>query len=156
MTMLKALLNKGGAGKSISRVETAERLSALMRSYNELMYSYDAAIGVASETPAEGLEELARVVRDDIGKLSELILSAGGIPPSGTDIEPENVSVGNSEDERLETLMRLEREFGEALKAESAVRHQLRVVAGLDNTSARTSERLAGLEQLAHSAPVAS
>jgi hypothetical protein len=154
--MLKALLNKGGAGKSISRVETAERLSALMRSYNEIMYSYDAAIGFASESTAEGLEKLARVVRDDIGKVSELILSAGGIPPSGTEIEPENVSVGNSEEECLETLNRLERAFGDSLKAESAVRHHLRVVAGLDNTSARTSERLAGLQQLALAGPVAS
>lgn len=154
--MLKALLNKGGAGKSISRVETAERLSALMRSYNEIMYSYVASTGISSEITAEGLEKLARVVRDDIGKLSELILSAGGIPPSGTEIEPEDVTVGNSEEECLETLMRLERAFGEALKAESAVRHQLRVIAGLDNTSARTTERLAGLQQLALAAPVAS
>lgn len=154
--MFKAILNKGGAGKSISRDETAERLSGLIRRYNDIMYTYDAASAVASETVAEGLNQLSRVVRDDIGKLSELVLSAGGVPPTGTDIEPGDVSAGDSESDALKTLIRIEREFAEALRAESAAKHQLRVVAGLDNTSARTKERLAGLEKLGSSTLVAS
>lgn len=147
--MLKAILNKGGAGKSISRAETADRLSALMRRYNEIMFAYDAAASVSSTETADALEQVVHGVRDDVGKLSELILSAGAVPPLGTDIEPGDVSVGRDEAEALAAVTRLERAFEDALKGESGVKHYLRTIATLDNTLARTRDRIQTLERLA-------
>jgi hypothetical protein len=147
--MLKALLNKGGAGKSISREETSDRLSVLLRQYNEIMYSYDAAIKLTIDGEQSlRLEESNRGIRDDIAKLSELILSCGGSPPLGTDMEPGDAAVGADWTQALSHLMELEASFLERLKAEKKTPHMLRTAATIETTIAGTRSRQEILETL--------
>ncbi len=147
--MLKALLNKGGAGKSITRPETVDRLSDLLKQYNVVMYTYHAAQDVVQdEEQASAVEALAHEVRNDLGKLSEIILSNGGVPPLGTDMEPEGIAVGESAEEALASLAQEEQRLLDALGGESRVRHMLRTRATLDTTESATRERVQRLKQL--------
>lgn len=147
--MLKAILNKGGAGKSITRAETAERLSALMHHHHELMYAYDAVAAHAGPGQlAAGLEVLNKTSRADIGKLSEIVLSNGGTPPLGTNIDPEAVEVKASDSDNVQHLLDLERAYRDALKEESDVKHTFRAVATLENTLKNTENRIQVIQRM--------
>ena len=147
--MLKALLNKGGAGKSISRSETANRLCDLLQQYNRLMFTYDAAINKTGDAElATRLDGINHGVRDDVAKWSELILSNGIAPPLGTDIETAEIEAEEEWSDVISVLVSREEAFSGSLKDEKRVNHGLRTVALLDNTSTNTKSRLSRLEEL--------
>ena len=147
--MLKALLNKGGAGKSLNRAETAARLGRLMRHHQSIMHAYDAAIrDTPSPEVAAGLELLNKTSRADIGKLSELILSNGHAPPSGSDFDPPDFGEADDDGARGRRLLDLERAYVDMLEAELDEKHRLRTVATIENTLTNTRHRIQTIQRM--------
>ena len=147
--MLNFFLNKGGAGASISRQETVERLNPLIRQHYVLNHGYDHAIRTLRDRGlAERLEEMQWWARADIGKLAETVFSAGGTAYNGTDLEPDHFNLGDDEDELLFQLRDLESNFLDQVLAEGDVEHHIRTRAVLDNVRAHSEERLALLKDL--------
>ncbi len=141
--MANIILNKGGAGISVSRKEAVERLEPISRELSRLNLYYLAAANRASHE--EISEEINRHLRKsyiDVGKIAETVLSCGGVPYNATDLEPENFVLEGSDAEMLEALRDKEEEFQRLVKAESDVRHQIRTQAILLNVETSSQERL--------------
>jgi hypothetical protein len=140
----EALLGRGWAGKTISRAETVERLNPLLLQFLKLNHYYQSVIRSHSDPAVtEALERVQKTARADVGKLSESILSAGGTPENGTDLEPEDFTLGNDELEMLYQLEDLETEFNDALTRErSDVEHQMRTRGILEALTSNSGERL--------------
>lgn len=127
MGLKELFLNKGWAGRTLSRPETAERINPLIRRHHELNRSYDFAIAHLDDRGAsERLSELQRIGRADVGKLSETVLSAGEVSYNGTDLEPEQFDLGSDDGAILRELTRREEEFIGLLEDESLLEHQIR------------------------------
>lgn len=137
------ILNKGGAGVSLSRPETIKRLEPITRALSRLNLYYQAASEKLShEDVASAVRGLLRVGRMDVGKLSESVLSAGGAPYNATDLEPPNFVLEGSDSEMLNALQEKENEFQQLVREESSVRHQIRTQAILMNVETNSQERL--------------
>lgn len=147
--VLRPFLNKGGAGYSVSRAETAERLKPHVERGLELLRSYSVALpGMQDREAADRIEALLPYFRTELGKLYESIFSAGGTVPTGTEIDFSSrvASDGNP----LPKLTRREREFGRALEEEiDSVHHQERTRAVLKSVAAGSKGRLDALRELA-------
>ena len=90
--MLKdLLLQKGWAGKTISRAETVDRVNPVIHRLIALNQHYDAFL---RSSQGEGLDaqlaSLQKTARADVGKLAETVFSCGGTPYNGTDLEPKS------------------------------------------------------------------
>jgi hypothetical protein len=140
----EALLGRGWAGKTITRAETVERLNPLLLQFLKLNHYYQYVIRSHSDAAVtEALKRVQKTARADVGKLSESILSAGGTPENGTDLEPETFTLGNDELEMLYQLEDLETEFRDALTHErKEVEHQMRTRGILEALKSNSSERL--------------
>jgi len=140
----EALLNRGWAGKTITRAETVERLNPLLLQFLRLNHNYRYVIRSHSDTAVtEALKRVQKTARADVGKLSETILSSGGTPENGTDLEPEDFNLGNDELDMLYQLEDLETEFNETLARErSEVEHQIRTRGILEAVKSNSEERL--------------
>ena len=146
--MPNAILNKGGAGVSITREETIERLNPIIERLSGLNHRYAAAIDkLAHQDHAADLKAHLMTSRVDVGKLSETVLSAGGVPYNAVDLEPENFVAEGSDDEILEHLRDEERQMQDALRQESKVRHHIRTEAILMNVRRNSEARMATLER---------
>ena len=159
MGLKELLLNKGWAGTTMSRRETIERLNPILRRHYELNHSYDYLINnVSDPEQVRQIEAIQKVARVDVGKLSESILSAGGVPYSGVSLEAENFNLGSSDGEMLQRARDLESQFERLLSDELEQNHQIRtkaiLSAVLGNSRARL-EFLRGAAKIrsAHSAP---
>jgi len=146
----EAILNRGWAGKTITRAETVERLNPLLRQFLKLNHNYQYVIRSHSDTAAtDALQRVQKTARADVGKLSEIILSCGGTPENGTDLEPEDFNLGNDELDMLFQLEDLETEFNETLGREiDNVEHQIRTRGILEAVKSNSSERLELLSDL--------
>lgn len=148
---LRPLLNKGGAGRYISRAESVERLRPIAERHLDLLYGYDRALATMPDGAAkEQVEAMMPYLRTEVAKVSETILSLGGAPPTGVGRDPQGrrsqpVGRGAAGDrtlrQQVEDLLGGEREFGGALRDEAdAVHHQERTRAILlHNAEASTS-----------------
>lgn len=146
--MLNALLNKGGAGISISRQETAERLDPLLRQLIGLRRHYEELIRRTPDPEvAEKLEDLLKYARTDVAKLSETIHSAGGQAYTGVDLRDEPLSAGETNDDTSH-LRNLEKEFLDAIEGESRIKHHIRTGAILKNVKDNGSRRLSYLDEI--------
>jgi len=146
MSIKGIVLNKGWAGKTISREQTAEQLNALMPKLIELMYYYDSLL--ASGGFGSGLEEVQEampVLRADIGKLSETIFSCGAVASSGADLNPDSFSIPENESRSIQDL---EEKFIEALAEEKKTEHQIRTRAILGVLASNAEERLLVLRRV--------
>lgn len=140
MSIKSLVLNKGWAGITITREQTAKRLNVLMRSLIELMHFYDAAL--ASGGSGSNLDEVQAtmpVLRADIGKLSETVHSCGEVAYSGTDLDPDSFSFGEN---GWSTVRDMEEKFIEALDEEKKTEHQMRTRAILGALASNANERL--------------
>lgn len=145
--MSNFILNKGGAGVSISRAETVARLDPISRALSRLNLYYQAAADkLGHEDVSSAIGGLLRVARMDVGKLAESVLSAGGVPYNATDLEPQNFVLEGSDAEMLEALMEKESDFQSLVRDESGVRHHIRTQAILMNVRTNGQERLNYLE----------
>ena len=146
--ILRPVLNKGGAGYSISREETVERLKPHVERGLELLRSYSAALpGMQDREAVDRIEALLPYFRTELGKLYESIFSAGGTVPTGTEIDFSSriAADGNS----LQRLTEREREFSRALEEEvDSVHHQERTRAILRSVAAGSKGRLDALREL--------
>ena len=146
MGLKELFLNKGWAGRTLSRPETVERINPLIRRHHELNRSYDFAIAhLDDREAAERLNVLQRIARADVGKLSETVLSAGEVSYNGTELEPEHVDLGNDDGTILRDLVRLEEAFIGMLEDESRLEHQIRTRAILALVLQHSRERLDAL-----------
>ena len=146
----EALLGRGWAGKTISRAETVEHLNPLLLQFLKLNHNYEYVIRTHSDAAVtEALERVQKTARADVGKLSETILSAGGTPENGTDLEPEDFNLGGDELEMLYQLQDLETEFNEALtRQRQEIEHQMRTRGILEALKSNSGERLELLADL--------
>jgi hypothetical protein len=146
--MLKdLLLQKGWAGKTISRPETVDRLNPLIRQFIEMNYAYDAAEkGLSDRDTAEQLAAAQKTARSDVGKLAETVFSCGGTAFSGTDLDSADFRSKSRDAGTLQDLLDLEQRFLEALDAESDVEHQMRTRAILAAVRANAEVRISLLQ----------
>ncbi len=153
MGLKELFLNKGWAGRTLSRQETVERLNPLIRRHYELNHAYEHAIRTLDDRNAAGqLNVLQKIARADIGKLSETVLSAGGVSYNGTDLEPGDFDLGADASVVLNELKRLESEFAERLEAELEEEHQIRTRAILRAVLGNSRARLDYVRDLARNA----
>jgi hypothetical protein len=147
--MLKKLfLQKGWAGKTISRSETVDRINLIIRQHTVLNRSYDAAESALSDfTIASLIPEMQKRARMNVGKLAEVVFSNGGVAYSGTDIEPSTIRLGSSDGQILRALEDLERGLLNSIREESGVEHHMRtraILKAAETDSAARLEALAG------------
>jgi len=81
----EAILNRGWAGKTITRAETVERLNPILLQFLKLNHNYQYVIRSHSDSAlTDALKRVQKTARADVGKLSETVLSCGGTPENGT------------------------------------------------------------------------
>lgn len=146
----EALLGRGWAGKTLSRAETAERLNLLIEHQSKLNRKYGYVIrNHGDERVVDVLERLQKTSRVDVAKLSETVLSCGGTPYSGTDLQPSDFDLGDDPLTMLQHLEGLETDFHEALAHElDEVEHQMRTRGVLEAIQSNSTDRLNALEAL--------
>jgi hypothetical protein len=144
--MLKYLLNKGGAGVSMTRRQTTEQLVPLQNHVLILTFCYDAAIRRMQDRRLAGeLNRLLDTLRVDGGKISEVILSAGGVPASGVGMRQDRFGEGLDDTQILFLLKDREKELEAAVLAENDVKHHIRSQATLALVLEHTRDRLSTL-----------
>jgi len=148
------LLGKGWAGTTITRTETVERVNPLIRQFMIMNRHYRVAIdGFSNPSVAERLEALQKTARADVGKLSETVLSCGGVAFNGTELGPEDVDLPDGETDQLFRLQDLEDAFQDAVTEElDDVEHQMRTRAILKVVRTNSEERLSALRGLTRGA----
>lgn len=139
----EALLNRGWAGKTITRAETVERLNPLIRQFLRLNHNYQSLIRSHSEPAVtEALERVQKTARADVGKLSETVLSCGGTPENGIDLTDDDVELDGDELTMIHQLRELETALNEAITEElDDVEHQMRTRGILEAIKSNSSER---------------
>ena len=143
------LLNRGWAGQTLSRSETVERLRPLVQQHIELNHHYNAAARHCDDARVvDVLERLLKTARTDVGKLSETVLSCGGTPPNGTELEPEDFALRGTLLDLFETLHALETEFNDALAQDLDLEHQMRTRGVLEAIKSNSQDRLNALKAL--------
>ena len=140
---LRPILNKGGAGRYISREESVERLKPVAERHLDLLQTYEAALARMADGPAkERVEAMMPYLRTETAKISETILSLGGAPPTGAGREALAVVEG-SDRNRVQGLLDAERDFGGMLREEvDAVHHQERTRAILGHNAEASTSRI--------------
>lgn len=143
------LLQKGWAGKTISRQETVERLNPLIRQLIELNYTYDAAARATTMPElSAGIMKHQKISRADVGKLAETVFSCGGTAYNGTELEPQDYAANGEDREIIDTLIRHEQEMLGSLEAESEIEHQMRTRAILSVLKKNGEDRLEFLREM--------
>jgi hypothetical protein len=152
-TLKEILLGRGWAGKTITRAETVEHLNPLIEQQVRINHSYEYVIREhGNPSVVSVLERLQKTARGDVGKLSETVLSCGGTPYNGTDLEADDFDLGSDDREMLHRLQDLDEEFRDALAEErTEVDHQMRTRAILEVVKSNTEERLSTLRELTNS-----
>lgn len=154
MGIKDAFLNKGWAGKTISRQETAERINPIIRRHSELNHAYSYAIDHVSEREtASELEALQKTARADVGKLSETVLSAGAASYNGVELEARDFALAEDEGEMVRQLKEQEEQFQQLVSDELKENHQIRTRAILSVVQANSQARLEYLRGLAKKQP---
>ncbi|HLA63225.1 MAG TPA: hypothetical protein VK610_02280 [Rhodothermales bacterium] len=148
--LLRPLLNRGGAGYTISRAETADRLRPLVARHLELLRSYSAALPRLRRLPGgESIAGLMPYLRTDLSKLYESVYSAGGTAPTGTETDFGAADAG-SDHRVLDHLLNAEKATRAAAFDEiDAVHHQERTRAILKLLVNGSEARLDRLREVA-------
>ncbi|GAB5534777.1 MAG: hypothetical protein Rubg2KO_10260 [Rubricoccaceae bacterium] len=148
---LRPILNKGGAGRYISREESVERLQPMVVHQLDLVYLYDSAVSRLADSPAKTrLVSIMPNLRTELSKLYETVYSLGGTAPTGVERDALATDPGETDAERLGALVDAETAFGEALREEAdAVHHQERTRAILLHNADASSSRLSVLREFA-------
>ncbi len=139
---LRPLLNKGGAGRYITREESVERLLPVAERHLELLRTYGAALaGLPEGDLRRRVEGMTRLLRMEVGKISETLLSLGGPAPSGAGTMAP-VALAPDADP-VQVLADAERDFARALRDEiDVVHHQERTRAILGHNAEASNSRL--------------
>ena len=153
--VLRPILNKGGAGRYVSREETVPRLNPLVAQYLRVLSAYDYTLPrLSGAIDATELNALMPHARTHAAKLSETVFSMGGTPPNGTDLEPGASGQGTTDAEMLHHILDLERAYHDALTEEvDSVHHQERTRAILTHVAEGSETRLEALRVLTNRLP---
>jgi hypothetical protein len=148
---LRPILNKGGAGRYISREESVERLLPIAERHLDLLYTYSGVLDAMPDGATKTqIEAMMPYLRTEIAKMNETILSLNGAPPQGIDRRPVEVDADTPVTTLLDRLVEAERGFGPALVEEvDAVHHQERTRAILTHNAEASASRLGLLRELA-------
>ena len=145
---LRPLLNKGGAGRYISREESVERLQPIAAAHLDLVYAYDAAAAALDGPARERLDAVMPYLRTETNKVYETILSLGGTAPMGTQREPAAPASGDV-GSIVRRLREAETRFAAILRDEvDVVHHQERTRAILEHNARASDSRLGVLRDL--------
>lgn len=146
---LRPILNKGGAGRYISREESVERLQPMIVRQLDLVYLYDAVVSRLAEGPAKArLTSIMPNLRTELSKLYETVFSLGGKAPTGVERDACGTDPGATDADRLGALVDAESAFGEALREEAdAVHHQERTRAILLHNADASDARVGVLRE---------
>jgi hypothetical protein len=151
---LRPFLNKGGAGPSLSRADSAARLLPLVERHLDLHNAYEVAIDrMDDKALADKLRALLKRARVELAKLNETVYSLGGTPPHGVDRELKDYDLGATDAHRVHTLDTYERAYRDALTDEIQQNHMLRTLAIIENNRRASEERLTALRQATERLP---
>ena len=145
--MLDFILNKGGAGISMTRQETIDRINPIIEAYVRLNHIYEDALGRLANRDAVGqLEAFQKIARADVGKLNETVFSSGGVAYNGTDVEPGSVTLKETENDEdlLSALEDQEAAFQDQIAPEFDLKpaHHIRTQAVLSIIRSNSQSRL--------------
>ena len=146
---LRPILNKGGAGRYISREESVDRLQPMVVRQLDLVYLYDAVVSRLADGPAKArLTSIMPNLRTELSKLYETVYSLGGTAPTGVEREALASDAGATDVDRLGALVDAEAAFGDALREEAdTAHHQERTRAILIHNADASSSRLGVLRE---------
>lgn len=148
---LRPILNKGGAGRYISREESVDRLQPIVESQLQLLRAYDHVGKRLENGPArQRFEDVVLPnIRTELNKLYETVFSLGGAAPTGSGAEWNVDGFDGSDETMLKALLGRDREFGRMLSEEmDAVHHQERTRAILGHNAAKADDRQTMLRAL--------
>ncbi|WP_412070486.1 hypothetical protein [Rubrivirga sp. IMCC43871] len=150
----RPLLNKGGAGRYISRAESAERLLPIADRHLDLLDTYTAAMADFPDGPGRiRLDAMMPYLRTEVAKISETILSLGVAPPTGAGRGPIVPTTGDAR-ARVAALLDVEKDFGDALTEEvDVVHHHERTRAILNHNAEASAARIDLLRGIAADLP---
>lgn len=148
--ILRPFLNKGGAGRSMTRAESIDALNPVIHRYAELLMAYEAALRDLSDRDLAGaLDGVMSRARTELAKLKESVFALGGTPPNSTDLDPADVRLGRDDAEILHALNERERAYRDALRdAIDLPHHQMRTTAILKNNLTGSEDRLGVLHPM--------
>ncbi|MEP0548423.1 MAG: hypothetical protein ABJF88_15915 [Rhodothermales bacterium] len=147
--LVKSVMFRGGAGRSMTREESVDALMPLVRRHHDLLHAYDAAIRhLGDRSLADRLNDVMNRARTELAKLKETIFSLAGTPPNGTDLDPD-VRLGGTDAEIIHALDDAERAYRNALNDTLGLaHHQLRTTAILENNVTGSEARLGVLHPI--------
>ncbi|MGI9173794.1 MAG: hypothetical protein ACR2GR_00550 [Rhodothermales bacterium] len=145
--MLNFLLNKGGAGVSMTRQDTIDRINPIIEAYVRLNHAYEDTLRRLPNREMVGqLEAFQKIARVDVGKLNETVFSAGGVAYNGTDVEPGSVTLEETENDEdlLSALEDQEAAFQDQIGPEFDLKpgHHIRTQAVLSIIRSNSQSRL--------------
>lgn len=141
--MLNPVLNKGGWGLTLSRADSVETLQPILRAHYQQLSAYEFARQQAGNGFPDRVEGALRVLRTDIGKIAETILSFGGTPYNGTDIEPGATGdTSATPAQRIDRLEEAERDLHGQLEDAMNRPQQIRTLSTLKLLRNHCDERL--------------
>ena len=148
--ILRPFLNKGGAGRSMTREESIDALNPVVHRHAELLLAYGAAIRDLSDRGlAEALDGVMNRARTELAKLKESVFALGGTPPNSTDLDPAAVRLGRDDAEILHALDDRERAYRDALSDTIGLpHHQIRTTAILENNLKGSEARIGVLHPM--------
>ncbi len=153
--ILRPILNRGGAGRSLSREDTNAALNPLIDAHGRLIIAYHEAIRtLGNRVHAQQIEAVTNRLRTELGKLKETVLANGGVPPNGVGLRDKPIDLGSNDGEILRSLERIEREYRDALREVlDYSHHQIRTIAIVENNVTGSNERIGVLRPLVDRTP---
>jgi hypothetical protein len=148
-SLKELLLGRGWAGKTITRADTVELLNPLIEEHIHINHRHRALLrSDPGEEIAAVVEGLQKTARADVGKLSEVVLSAGGVAYNGTDLEAEDFDTDASVEDQIAALIEKERAFRDAIAQQrDEIEHQMRTRAVLSVVQTNTEDRISALRR---------
>jgi hypothetical protein len=141
---LRPFLNRGGAGFSLTRAKTAERIDPLVRRHFTLLRAYGIVIErLHNREHAEALRRGMTASRIEAAKLREIMWSVGGNTTSGLELPPPDMGADDSE--MIHRLNDMERDYRAALQEELKLNHQIRTQAALEVNLEGSERRIQAL-----------
>jgi len=139
MGIKELLLQKGWAGRTISRDETVDRLNPIIRIMTEMMHRYAGVREAASAEERPDIERVMKTLRADIGKVAETVFSCGGTAYSGTELEADEFAGG---DDGWTSLRDAEDVLAASLREQQNVEHRMRTRAILAKVAENHEDRM--------------
>ena len=138
MGLKELLLQKGWAGRTISREETIERLNPIIRIMTEMLHRYAAVRDAADADDRPEIDRVMKTLRADIGKVAETVFSAGGTAYSGIELDPDEFA----DDDGWASVRDAEDVLAAALREEQDIEHQMRTRAILAKVAENHEDRM--------------